>query len=191
MKPQLASSLTRMGTNSDKSSSAQFVDMCSPVSSLQLYLDVLNSKVFNNVLLPSDFRYLVWVMYYGGLRVSEALAIKRSHLSASGRLFVPALKRSNSRVVVIPNCAFFVPCQYGFDYLLFDHYNRFFVYRELKRLGVHFIKAGCVNKSVTHSLRGAYALECSQVAIENNAVSHALGHKNSNNVKYYQKQINK
>ncbi len=143
------------------------------------------SKVLGNSYLSVDFKFLIWIMLHTGCRVSEALQIKSNDINENWFVKIKGAKGSHSRIKLIPP----FPLKYNKlkikNIYLFAGISRFYVYRQLKNMGIYERFGSNKNKSVTHYFRHIYAQNLKSVDQKNEASSRELGHKNHKNIVYY------
>ena len=130
---------------------------------------------------------VIWLMYASGLRVSEILKIRGKDISRSYNILIKGSKNSSDRLVSGVLFAYFLESYIGKNILVFDQFDRFYVYRELKKLGLSYKFAGNEKNSVTHLGRHVFALQGKEIADESMTVGKMLGHKGTNSEKYYTK----
>jgi integrase len=166
-------------------SSAQTTKQCAEASDLSfLEIEVENIlKSINN--LPIQLHELALIMFYSGLRVSEALQIRYSDIDALSRVKIKGAKGSLNRVV---------DCSIIKEYLLtckadrrnpFDGLSRFYVYRQFKNNGLSRFWSNNSKLSVTHTLR-ILSIKLMESGINDlSMVQGYIGHKKINSTKYY------
>lgn len=134
---------------------------------------------------PADFQALVSLMIVSGARVSEVLSIRCSDISPEGRVRVRGLKRSNDRFIETPSTR---------EYLLyckkthidpFIHYDRFYVYRQLKSMGISQVFGDNKNASVTHLFRHLAILDMQEVDSSLVSAKNTIGHKSIKSTEAY------
>ena len=140
---------------------------------------VMNSR------LNDSFACLIEVLYIGGLRISEALHIGPGDISSNGTIKVKGLKGSSDRFVTISkHVGYLISCKLRYKYP-FEVYSRYFVHRELIKLGMYMTFEGGSKRSTTHLFRHLKGLEVYSISGSEVDVSKVLGHKNVKNAKYY------
>ena len=132
--------------------------------------------------------FVIWLMYAQGLRVSEILSIDGKYISRSYNIRINSKKGSLERIVNASLFSSFLDSFVGRKGLVLQQFDRFYVYRELKKLGLSYRFEGNQKSSVTHLGRHLFALESIPLADANMSVGKMLGHKNENNQKYYVKE---
>ena len=132
--------------------------------------------------------FVIWLMYTNGLRISEILSITGRDISRSYNIRIRSKKGSIDRLVNASLFASFLESHIGNNTLVLGQFDRFYIYRELKKLGLSYKFEGNQKSSVTHLGRHLFALENIPLADDNMSVGKMLGHKNENNQKYYVKE---
>lgn len=128
---------------------------------------------------------LTTLMVSSGLRVSEAISIVPNDVMSTGSILLKSSKGSKDRVVT-PVVYLEFWKNYGtFKIPLSDLFNRYFVYREMKKLGLVVLNGFNRNNSVTHSGRKAYIREINSKTKNIDKTAEYIGHKNSSSTKYY------
>lgn len=143
------------------------------------------SKVLGNHNLSIDFKFLIWVMLHTGCRVSEALQINSNDVNENWFVKITGSKGSHSRVKLIPPFPLFYPKLQIDNIMLFEGISRFYVYRQLKDMGIYKKFGSNKNKSVTHYFRHIYVENLKSVDKNNDASSREIGHKSRKNISYY------
>ncbi len=131
---------------------------------------------------------IIWLMYAQGLRVSEILNIAGKDISRSYNVRIRSKKNSNDRLINAGLFKDFLSAYVSRDRKVFEEFDRFYIYRELKKLGLKYQFAGNQKSSVTHLGRHIFALQNIPIADSEMSVSKMLGHKNESNQKYYVKE---
>ncbi len=124
----------------------------------------------------------------GGLRISEVLNIMPSDITSIGHVVVKGSKGSSDRIIHAGNATtYLLRCRLN-STIPFYGYNRFFVYREYKKLGIEYQSANSKKKSVTHAFRQVMVESNRTEKVDSELISKQLGHKNEKNIKYYGKR---
>lgn len=143
------------------------------------------SKVLGNQYLSVDFKFLIWIMLHTGCRVSEALHINSNDVNENWFVKITGSKGSHSRIKLIPPFPLFYPKLQIDNILLFQGISRFYVYRQLKDMGIYKKFNNNKNQSVTHYFRHIYAENLKSVDKNNDASSREIGHRSRKNISYY------
>ena len=139
--------------------------------------------------LPKDIapplKAIILFLEVTGSRVSEVLNILPTHVASNGVVYIKALKGSNSRVIPAgPHTKYFLENRNSLP-LIASGFNRFYVYREFKKLGIYARIGNRDINSVTHYFRHKLAADLRSSEFENTQIAAALGHKKiSNSDKY-------
>lgn len=123
------------------------------------------------------------------LRISEVLNLKYSDIDFQGRAVINGLKGSNNRIIYVSEYPMFKNINKNSNELIFKYINRFYVYREYKKLGIYKLLQDNSNTSVTH-----YNRYLSQASIEDKTEDlsikrQLLGHKSSKNTFRYHNKL--
>ena len=120
-----------------------------------------------------------------GLRISEVLHIQYTAISNNGTIIIKSLKGSNDRIINLPELKeYLLHCkQYGNN--PFDLYNRWYCYREFKKLGIYYISGKSSKNSITHAFRHMIVADLKEQGLDNVAIAKYMGHKNHKNIDYY------
>ena len=167
------------------SSSAQNTSLCDIDSVSGNQLD----SFINKVLLCRSLSYvdkgIILLCLCEGLRISEVLDIKADDWRAGNKAFIRGKKGSFDRVVSV---RFFYNelRSFTFNYgCLAAAGNRFYFYREFKKLGIIFQSSNSSKTSVTHAGRHLLADDLYQHGNDIELSQRTLGHKSSNSTKHY------
>jgi site-specific recombinase XerD len=165
--------------------SAQITKLCDCRSSANT-TDL--SQAFDKLEILRENRVLTLVirlMLLHGLRVSEALYITPQCVMRNGSVFVRGLKGSKDRVVSdsarIDEWLLFKKMNVN-DLIYFD---RYYVYRIFKKLGLYAVYGTNRNNSVTHSPRHNVALGLREEGLSVENIQDVLGHKSVKSTEFY------
>lgn len=129
--------------------------------------------------------YLAIILLAGGLRISEALNIKHSDISPLGFVKISGLKGSNEKIIQAGIATeFFIKCK-SIPINPFQEYNRFFVYREFKKIGLSLHINKNTKASVTHIFRHLAAQESKKIGANQETIKRQLGHKQIKSTGFY------
>lgn len=179
-----------MKTNSDlinanKKLSAQSNTLCE-VKGASMGHQLTIESIISKCKLHSESLYTICSLQLKfALRISEVLNLKYSDIDFQGRAIIKGLKGSNDRIIYVSEYPMFKNINRNSKELVFSHINRFYVYREYKKLGIYKLLEDNSNTSVTHFNR-----YLSQAVIEDNSEDlrvkrQLLGHKSSKNTFRY------
>lgn len=122
------------------------------------------------------------------LRISEVLSIRLCDVSSTGQVYV-TIKKSGSKYVVTDTLIGRVMLKYKWLQIEpFIDYNRYYIYRIYRKLGIVELSSGEKNVAVTHAFRHKKAKEIRSETNDNNLVTQALHHNNSKSQIYYGKR---
>lgn len=176
--------LTRV--NAVTTTPAQYIKLLQPGTGREAVLLMLQSKIYDNPLLSPLFKYAVQIMFQSGCRVSEIIRLRKCDISPSFLVHIRASKGSNNLIVPVQPWA---GLGLNYDALpddLFANFSRHYIYRQLKQLGIYELFEAHKNNSVTHLFRHLLAKESMNYFKDRAATSKNLGHKNPDNLKYYE-----
>lgn len=136
---------------------------------------------------PEVIGLIVTLLYYHGLRVSEVLSLNAINISSRGTLLIKGCKGSSDRIIVIPEYRDFLIRSRSSGVNLFGCYNRFFVYRLLKKYNYISYKTYGGKSAVCHAGRYAFVKDVNGLTQDIELTASVIGHKNSSNTKKYVK----
>lgn len=119
------------------------------------------------------------------LRISEVLNLKYSDIDFQGRAIIKGLKGSNDRIIFVSEYPMFKNINRASNELIFSHINRFYVYREYKKLGIYKLLEDNSNVSVTHFNRYLSQAVIDDKTEDLSIKRQLLGHKSSKNTFRY------
>ncbi len=131
--------------------------------------------------------YLILLMAMTGCRVSEALSIRVHEISNDGRVRLKGLKGSNDRIVHESEVSKYLIYCKSIGKNPFQTFDRFFVYRYLKSLGIGQHFNDNQRKSVTHIFRHLAIEDMQTIDPDLQATKRAIGHKSVKNTEHYAK----
>ena len=173
------------------SSNAQSVIPCAVRELDQSLYSTLVNSIINNHQIPMNLKWLVWAHYHTGCRISEILKLSPPIVNVSKRVYIKACKGSENRVCIVPPIHYIsseTRIQQG---VLSEYYDRYFIYRLYKKVGISAIFGNNINKSITHVFRHNVALNVIAECNDKSFASKALGHKNKDNIKFYENEQRK
>ena len=133
------------------------------------------------------FAAFVDLLAANGLRVSEALAVRGSDCLFNGQVRIKGKKGSKDRLATtIESSEYFIQ-QTSNNGLIFASYNRWFVYRELQKLGIRYQSSGSTNVSITHAFRHMFVKHLRQLGYSDAEIAKIVGHVNVSNTELYGK----
>lgn len=167
------------------SSSAQNTSLCNIDSDSGNKLDSFINKVLLCRYLSYVDKGVILLCLCEGLRISEVLDVKADDWRAGEKVFIQGKKGSFDRVVSV---RFFYNelRSFTFNYgCLAAAGNRFYFYREFKKLGIIFQSSNSSRASVTHAGRHLLADNLFQHGNDIKLSQRTLGHKSINSTKHY------
>lgn len=129
-------------------------------------------------------RAMLLLLQDHGLRVSELLGISGGDIFKDGKVLIRGLKGSRNRIIHSGEIGAYMESCAGVHGRIWVEYSRFWLYRELKKMGVILAHEGKERHSVTHAFRHQYIAQANQIdGIE--TAQHSVGHRSSNSTKQY------
>lgn len=165
--------------------SAQTIKLCETGEDLESLLKGVLAKRDYILKEHKLLWYIIELQLSGGLRIAEVLSIMPGQILPTGHVLIKGKKGSSSRIVYTSDArGYLVRCRNN-SVLPFMDYDRYWVYREYKKLGIGTKFKGKGNASVTHFFRqlNARLQQMSDVELEN--IGTFLGHKSQQSTQYY------
>lgn len=129
--------------------------------------------------------YLIILHYQSALRISEILAISPKDIQKDGSVIVKSKKGSRETIINGGlSSTFLVECRKK-NTSPFWEFNRFFIHRLYKNLGITFKSQNSSKNSTTHAFRHIQAKQLRENNVEENFITEKLRHKNPKNTKIY------
>jgi Phage integrase family len=129
--------------------------------------------------------YLIEFMNASACRITEALSIKPTNCTSSGHVLINCLKGGKQRIVSSGMATEFIKSCASRKISPWSDWNRFFVYREMKKFGIGIKLNGRVRKSITHSIRHNVAKSIKRSGMSIEVSKQALGHQSINSTAHY------
>lgn len=125
------------------------------------------------------------LQFVHGLRISEVLDIKHSDISPQGFIKIGSKKMSSGRIIHAgESLEYMHQCRASLVHP-FAGFDRFFVYREYKRVGLMKFVPGNKKASVTHLFRHNASSQALKVGADIETRAHQLGHKSTKSTQHY------
>ena len=158
------------------------------------FLDEMNAKV-EDILskneVPETLKRFIYIQSRSGARVSEILNIKHTDIINSTIIRIKGLKHSNDRLIHIDRYLdYFIFCKVNMINP-FANFNRYFIYREYRKLGfvVSFVNSN--KKAVTHSFRYKYIKNLKDNDVDLDLIQKEIGHKTIKTTERYEQKSRK
>ena len=157
-------------------------------------IDEMSTKVegiLSNNSIPDSLKRFIYLQSISGARVSEILNIKYTDIISPTILRIKGLKHSNDRLIHIDRYSeYFGFCKRNMIHP-FGTLNRFYVYREYKKIGfiVSFLDSN--KKAVTHSFRYKYIKNLKDNNVEISLIQKEIGHKTQKTTENYEQKTRK
>lgn len=177
--------------NSVVSSTAQTVTKFVDNSEI---INEMNAKVQEVLLkstVPDTLKRFIYLQSISGARVSEILNIQYTDIINATVLRIRGLKHSDDRLIHIDRYLdYFIFCKVNMIHP-FANLNRYFIYREYRKLGfvVSFVDSN--RKAVTHSFRYSYIKHLKDNNVEISLIQKEIGHKIQKTTENYEQKSRK
>lgn len=148
-------------------------------------------KVLSGNTVPETLKRFIYLQSISGARVSEILNIQYSDIITSTILRIKGLKYSNDRLIHIDRYSeYFDFCKRNMIHP-FGTLNRYYIYREYKKIGfiVSFLDSN--KKAVTHSFRYKYIKKLKDNNVEISLIQKEIGHKTQKTTENYEQKSRK
>jgi integrase len=127
------------------------------------------------------------LQFFHGLRISEVLSITGNDIDRFGGIIIRGKKGSSPRKVIDSELhTFWVSKRLLCSEKVFE-FDRFFIYRLYKSVGINHAVEGKMNNAVTHFPRHVYIKEVQSSLNDVEKTALVVGHKSSNSTKGYLK----
>jgi len=138
-----------------------------------------------------QMKALISLMYFNALRITEALQVSCYDIDTLGRIYIKGAKKSHNKLVTCPYyTSYFIDCKTS-GRNPFDNYNRFFVYREFRKIGLVMQFKDYQRCAVTHSLRFASIGNIHSDMLSYEEIARFVGHKHQKTTIHYGKKTRK
>lgn len=157
-------------------------------------IDEMNAKVeeiLSGNTVPETLKKFIYLQSISGARVSEILNIQHSDIITSTILRIKGLKHSCDRLLHIDKYSeYFSFCKRNMINP-FGSLNRYYIYREYKKIGfiVSFLDSN--KKAVTHSFRYKYIKKLKDNNVELSLIQKEIGHKTQKTTENYEQKSRK
>lgn len=178
-----ADSLT--GIYSDVDSAAQITTLLQPVSEVERALSLFNLWRNSKGSSVQSVAAVIGLLLYSGMRISEVLRIKGTDITINRTLFYIASKSKARCSVQIVDSWDYYSKYVGKPVYLFAHFSRFYIYRQMKAIGLSVKFGANCNSSVTHLGRHITALNAQGATQNSKDAQRVLNHKSINSTKHY------
>ena len=120
-----------------------------------------------------------------GCRISEVLQMWGTDINMSGKVLIRSKKKGNNRVCNISNQFIKEIPRAGQSCELIQDKDRFYFYREFKKVGISLSIEGYERNRVTHAFRHEYTKQIRTLTTEKDVIKNALGHKSEKSQENY------
>ena len=177
--------------NTVVSSAAQTVTKFADNSEIINEMRTKVEEILSKDTVPDTLKRFIYLQSISGARVSEILNIQYTDIINSTLLRIKGLKHSNDRLIHIDRYTeYFSFCKRNMIHP-FSTLNRFYIYREYKKIGfiVSFLDSN--KKAVTHSFRYKYIKELKDNNVEISLIQTEIGHKTQKTTENYEQKSRK
>ena len=122
--------------------------------------------------------YFALIQMSGGLRVSEVLNISVYDITPTGLIKIKTSKHGNNKIINASEARGFLLNCLKTKYIPWQDWDRFFIYREYKKIGFPSVQVGENRHAVTHLFRHLQTAELRTINANEKEVASYLGHKN-------------
>lgn len=154
-------------------------------------LELKVQDILSNNTVPVQLKRFIYLQSISGARVSELLNIKHSDIISPTILRIKGLKHSEDRLLHIDRyCDYFSLCKSNLIQP-FASLDRFYVYREYKKLNLVISFIGSNKKAVTHSFRYRYIKKLKDNEVDISLIQKEIGHKTQKTTERYEQKSKK
>ncbi len=157
-------------------------------------IEEMNAKVeevLSGNSVPETLKKFIYLQSISGARVSELLNIQYSDIITSTILRIKGLKHSEDRLIHIDKYSdYFDFCKRN-RIRPFGTLNRYFIYREYKKIGFIISFLDSNKKAVTHSFRYKYIKKLKENNVEISLIQKEIGHKTQKTTENYEQKSRK
>lgn len=154
-------------------------------------IDLKVQEIMLNNAVPIQLKRFIYIQSVSGARVSELLNIRHSDIISPTILRIKGLKHSEDRLIHIDRyCDYFSFCKLNMvqPFALLD---RFYIYREYKKLNLVISFIGSNKKAVTHSFRYRYIKKLKDNEVDISLIQREIGHKTQKTTEKYEQKSRK
>ena len=154
-------------------------------------IDLKVQEILSNNAVPIQLKRFIYIQSISGARVSELLNIQHSDIISPTILRVKGLKHSEDRLIHIDKyCDYFSLCKSNMI-RPFESLDRFYIYREYKKLNLVVSFIGSNKKAVTHSFRYRYIKKLKDNEVDISLIQREIGHKTQKTTERYEQKSKK
>lgn len=157
-------------------------------------IEEMNAKVeeiLSGNTVPETLKRFIYLQSISGARVSEILNIQYTDIITSTIIRIKGLKHSDDRLIHIDRYSeYFSFCKRNMKHP-FASLNRYYIYREYKKIGfiVSFLDSN--KKAVTHSFRYKYIKKLKENNVDISLIQKEIGHKSQKTTENYEQKSRK
>jgi site-specific recombinase XerD len=157
--------------------SAQITTVCDNQKRLEAMASSLLTKLGQAFKHCQILGHILDIQISGGCRISEVLQIKPSVITPTGSILIKSAKKGNARIITTSKSSEFLLTCRKLNIAPFFDRDRFWVYREYKKLGILFVSKTSSKMSVTHAPRHIFTASNRITTKDETTLSNALGQK--------------
>jgi integrase len=187
MRKNLNPYLVLSRTKPEPNLSAQSTRLCAVVSNETRLTNSIESYLNAEKMINNKLAYIIKIQYMYGLRISEVLSIRMCHIDRRNNIKVFGAKGSENRIINVAGIYNDLRIDNNSTRLLFDDYNRFFVYRYYKKLGFVYEHGKGFKCSVTHAPRHILLKSLESITDNIEEKARFIGHKSTKSTEHYVK----
>lgn len=182
MKTNVSNVLTKSGSRFD----AHNAVVCTGRKQEFSDLEILFGKYKRNIFVNPDIAFLLELQMLYGLRVSEALKLAPCDYVGHGVFRAKTDKGGKNRMIRIVYNMDYIRSGIIYKLPLIDRYNRFYVYRVYKKIGIFKRYNSNKYQSVTHFFRHEIVKEMKRKNIDNETITSFMGWRSEKTILYYE-----
>lgn len=177
----------KVRTKSVPSSSALFTKECMAVSESGSTEYIIKKQLEQLKMIDITIFYIAVLQFRYGLRISEVLDIKSGDILLNGYINIHSKKKSKDRLIPIHDLTEFFFRFRNNGVSPFINYNRFYIYRIYKQVGISHKFGSRSRNSVTHFFRHNLVKSLKSDSIATETTKNFIGHKSIKSTESYEK----
>jgi site-specific recombinase XerD len=166
---------------------ALYVNSVRPSDHLETVVKSLQDSISSLREKSESLYHFAVIQMESGLRTSELISLLHSDITVTGTFRIRGKKRSHSRMISPGISREFLLRHREMRRDPFREFDRFYIRREYKKVGINFYFQGDKKRTVTHIFRHLYVSGMLTAGIEVNEASKFIGHKSVSSTEHYGK----
>lgn len=164
---------------------AQITTLCGPnkhqdSNSLMLSVAARRLRLYDEKL------YYIYILQFeNALRISEILSVSPSQIDRLGNIMIRGSKKGKSKIISSSEAREYLLMCKANSVCPFAEYNRFYVYRVYRQVGIGVRNNENGRTAVTHAFRHLHAQAAREANFDDSLITEKLGHRNPNTQKHY------